>query len=352
MDAPLIDFAVAARTGAALVPRGPALSRAEASDVVTGLRAAAEASVEHVARVTQLASPPEAGPMLVLDRPTWLAANIDMVEALMTDAAGPARDAEGVRERSEAVANGVQLGGALALMSSRILGQYLPFGPPRLVLVAPNVAKVERQLGVNAADFRLWICLHEQTHRLQFAQAPWLREHLTSAMGELIDADADPGDPAEQDDTPRRLKLPSSLLDVVTTPAQRVVFDRINAVMSLMEGYADVMMDRVGPDVVPTVATIRERFEGHRARGGWVRVVNKLMGMDLKLAQYRDGAAFCRAVIDRVGVAGLNAVYESPGLLPTLEEIHHPDVWLARAHPVAVPVTDAVAAGSAGRPEA
>ena len=108
----------------------------------------------------------------------------------------------------------------------------------------------------------------------------------------------------------------------------------------------------VGPDAVPTVATIRERFEGHRARGGWVRVVNKLMGMDLKLAQYRDGAAFCRAVIDRVGVAGLNAVYESPGLLPTLEEIHHPDVWLARAHPVTVPVTDAVAAGSAGRPEA
>jgi coenzyme F420 biosynthesis associated uncharacterized protein len=338
VDAPGIDFAVAARAGAALVPYGPALSSAEASEIVDGLRAAAEASVVHVAEVTGLASPPEAGPMLILDRPTWLTANVEMVRALMADAAGPARAPEGLRERAESAANGAQLGGALALLSSRILGQYLPFGPPRLVLVAPNVAKIERQLGVDRADFRLWICLHEQTHRLQFAQAPWIRQHLADAMGQLLAAEAADADTADADSvrTPWRLPapmVPGSILDVVTTPAQRVVFDRINAVMSLMEGYADVMMDRVGPDVVPTVATIRERFEGHRARGGWVRVVNRLMGMDLKLAQYRDGAVFCRAVIDRVGVPGLNEVYSSPGMLPTLEEIHHPEIWLARAFP-------------------
>ncbi len=328
MDVPLIDYAAARRIGAALAPPGPRLERADAEDVVAGLRAAAAASVGHVAAVTRLAPPaPDAPPTLVVDRRTWVAANLGLVEAMLTAAAGPAPSPVTWRQRAEATGNAVELGGLLGALSSRVLGQYLPFGTPTaLLLVAPNVARLERTLGVDRADFRLWVCLHEQTHRFQFAAAPWLPGYLARQLAALLEA----GD----DKLPLlQRRPPNSLLEAVTTPAQRVVFDRLTAVMSLLEGYADVMMDRVGPDVVPSLATIRARFDGHRGRTGLGAVVDRLMGLDLKLAQYRDGAAFCRAVIDAAGVDGLNAVFASAGLLPTLEEIHAPATWLARVHP-------------------
>ena len=107
---------------------------------------------------------------------------------------------------------------------------------------------------------------------------------------------------------------------------------RLFIAMALLEGYADDMMDRVGPDVVPTVASIRARFDARRNRGGWTKAVNSALGMDLKLAQYRDGARFCRAVIDRVGVDGLNVVYDEPANLPSPAEIAHPATWLRRVH--------------------
>lgn len=346
---PFIDLELAGSAGAAWTPPGPRLAREEIAEVVDGLRAAAAASVAPVAEVTRL-SVPAAGDMPVIDRRTWVRANVEMVGTMLAEvaAADEAGDvdqgdvAQGdadqgdadqaalrrpatVKQRLEARANALQIAGALAMLSTRVLGQYVPFGAePRLVLVAPNVAHVERELGLVHADFRLWVCLHEQTHRLQFAQAPWLRGYLIRQLGLLMD-DAEAG--------PRALRLPTSVVDAVLTPAQRVVFDKVSAAMSLLEGYADVMMDRVGPEVVPTVGEIRQRFEARRDRGGWRRAVNKLMGLDLKLAQYRDGAAFCRAVIERVGVEGLNEVYAGAGLLPSLEEIHAPQRWVDRVHP-------------------
>ncbi len=329
MDAlPHVDYALARTIGGALAPPGPAVGRAEAAEVVAGLRAAAAASVGPVAAVTGLPEPGLDAPgTLVVDRRTWVAANVGMVEAMLAAALGRARPAETLRQRAEAAGNAAELGGLLGVLSTRVLGQFLPVGEPTaLLLVAPNVARIERTLAVDRRDLRLWVCLHEQTHRFQFAAAPWLPGYLARQLGALLEA-------GEEQPAPRRWRPPASLLEAVTTPAQRVVFDRVTAVMSLLEGYADVMMDRVGPDVVPTVAAIRARFEGHRDRAGLAQVVNRVLGLDLKLAQYRDGAAFCRAVIAAVGVAGLNAVYESSGLLPSLEEIHAPATWLARVHP-------------------
>lgn len=320
---PFIDAGVASTVGARLVPPGPALSAAEVAEVVAGLREAAEASVATVAEVTGLGAP-ATGEMLVIDRPTWIRANVDMALTMLAEASGePMPRPERLRDKVAGRANGAQLGGALALLGSRILGQYLPFlAEPHLVLVAPNVAKIERAMGVDHADFRLWVCLHEQTHRQQFARAPWLRGHLIAEVGQLL-AD-EPGGPPKG-----RLR---NLVDVVTTPAQKVVFERVSAAMALLEGYADDMMDRVGPDVVPTVASIRARFDARRNRGGWTKAVNSALGMDLKLAQYRDGARFCRAVIDRVGVDGLNVVYDEPANLPSPAEIAHPATWLRRVH--------------------
>ncbi len=324
-ELPFIDAEVAAAVGGRLVPPGPSLTEAEVADVVNGLRAAALASVAPVARVTGLSGDAD-GPMLVVDRPTWIRANADMALTMLGEAVGGAYPApERLRDKVAARANGAQLGAVLAVLGSRILGQYLPFlTEPRLVLVAPNIAKIERAMGVDHDDFRLWVCLHEQTHRLQFARAPWLRGHLLTEVGELI-ADAPVAETA-------RSGRPRSIVDVVTSPAQKVVFERVSAAMALLEGYADDMMDRVGPDVVPTVKEIRKRFDARRNRGGWTKAVNTALGMDLKLAQYRDGAAFCRHVIARVGVDGLNVVYDRPAHLPTPDEMRDPARWMRRVH--------------------
>lgn len=331
---PTIDPAAARWAGAALVPHGPHLSRAEAADAVDGLRRAARASIEHVAAVTGLPPVPDAGDLLVVDRRTWLDANVTMVTAMLADAVASGQqeserdareEAPGLRDRASARVNGAQLGGALAFLSTRVLGQFVPFGPPRLLLVAPNVVRMERLLDVDPDDFRLWVCLHEQTHRLQFAAAPWLRGQLTDELALILEAESS---------APRfEWRRPTSVLDLVLTGRQRVAFDRVTAVMSLLEGYADVMMDRVGPEVVPSVAAIRRKFDGQRQHGGFAGVANKVLGLELKLAQYRVGVTFCRAVIDAVGIEGLNEVYVSAGLLPTLDEIHRPQTWLDRAHP-------------------
>lgn len=321
---PHIDARAADAVGAGLIPPGPELSADEAAEVVAGLRAASLASVAPVADVTGLGDAAD-GPMLVVDRPAWLRANVEMTLTMLAEASGGASRPATAWQRMEARVNGAQLGGVLAVLGTRILGQYLPFSAtPSLLLVAPNVAHVERELGVRPADFRLWVCLHEQTHRLQFARAPWLRAYLIGEMAALLsDDDAD---------APSRPRRPRNLLDLATTPHQQQVIIRVTAAMSLLEGYADDMMDRVGPSIVPSVASIRARFEGRRRRGGWTTVLNKVLSLDLKLAQYRDGARFCRAVIGRVGVDGLNAVYDAPAHLPTPDEIADPARWVARVH--------------------
>lgn len=320
---PHLDARTAVAVGTALLPPGPALDAEAAAALVAGLRAAAEASVAPVAEVTRLDVPPLGAPTRVVDRPTWLRANVAMAFTLLEEAAGGVPDPDGIVAAAAARANGAQLGAVMAVLGTRILGQWLPFlAEPRLVLVAPNVAKLEAALGVDADDFRLWICLHEQTHRLQFARAPWLRAHLVGEVAALL-GDSLPG---------FREGRPTSLVEAVLTPEQRAVFDRVGATMSLLEGHADVVMDRVGPAVVPSVARIRQLFEARRHRGGWARALNRLLGMDLKLAQYREGARFCRAVIGRVGVEGFNAVYDAPEHLPAPAEIADPAAWVARVH--------------------
>lgn len=319
---PHIDAAAAISAGTAVLPPGPSLDADSAARLVASLRWAAAASVEPVAAVTGLPDT-TGGPMKVVDRATWLRANVDMAVTMLDEAAGALPARTGLTERASARANGVQLGVVLAALGTRILGQWLPFlAEPQLLVVAPNVEKIQKAMSVRPRDFHLWVCLHEQTHRLQFARAPWLRDHLISEMGLLL-ADGSGGPRGER---------PHNLVEAALSAEQRVVFARVSAAMSLLEGYADDMMDRVGPDVVPTVAQIRRTFEARRSRGGWIAVLNRLLGMDAKLAQYRDGARFCRAVIDRVGVDGLNVVYDAAGQLPSAEEIADPARWVTRVH--------------------
>ncbi len=319
---PYVDWEVAARTGRRLVAPGPELSARRIAEVVASLRAAAVAATDHVRDVSGLREPADSG-VLVVDRPTWIGANAAMAQAMMAAAGAPtspANAADGCRGTMV----GAQSGAVFALVGTRILGQFVPFGPSqRLLLVAPNIVMVERRLAARPADFRLWVCLHEETHRFQFGQAPWLRDHLIGLLREVL-ADEEPV-PSWRPGT-----RPASLAELFTTPAQRQAFDRLSAVMSLMEGHAEVMMDRVGTSVIPGLPAIRRAFEQLRDRPGWIGVVQKLVGLELKRAQYREGAAFCRAVIDVAGIEGFNRAFDGPGLLPSLSEIRDPQQWLHR----------------------
>lgn len=343
----VIDWALATAAVEKIVRRGPKASIGVAQDAVTELRQAAERSTGYVEEVTGLhANPGEQ--VFVVDRFAWAKANTDSFRMMLAPALSRALDQRSVQIGLSVgrKVTGAELGSVMAFLSTKVLGQFDIGGSPtagsgRLLLVAPNVLDAERQLHVDKSDFRLWVCLHEETHRVQFAANPWLREHMirsTRALsGDLL------GDPnAAMERLVRGLRrLPelagnpdATILDLIQTPEQREQTAALTGVMSLLEGHADVVMDEVGPKVIPSVAEIRERFTQRRRKGasGVDRLLRKLLGMDAKLKQYSDGAVFVRGVIDKVGMDGFNAVWTSPETLPGASEIHDPDAWVARVH--------------------
>ncbi|MFI2612483.1 zinc-dependent metalloprotease [Kitasatospora sp. NPDC018619] len=380
--ADMVDWNLAVATATRLVRPGPEVSREEAAAVVAELRRHALAAEEHVREFTGMRSSSlaqaAATPVLVVDRPGWIRANVagfrtvvqPLVDKLQARRANSA--AAGVFGAVGEKATGIEVGALLAFLSTKVLGQYETFapaeppleapdspaalfdkprlgpeapGPGRLLLVAPNIVHVERELDVDPSDFRLWVCLHEETHRTQFTAVPWLRDHIQSEVQSfLAETDVDPGALLERlrDAAGSLGGLPGggrregssagNLLEIVQSPAQREILGRLTAVMSLLEGHADVVMDGVGPAVVPTVAEIREKFQQRRDRGAnrLDLLLRRLLGMDAKLRQYQDGAVFVRGVVERVGMEGFNRVWTSPNTLPTKEEIHDPAAWVAR----------------------
>jgi coenzyme F420 biosynthesis associated uncharacterized protein len=243
-----------------------------------------------------------------------------------------------------AKATGLQVGTILGFFSSKVLGQYEVFSgaPGQLLLVAPNVVEVERKLGVDPTDFRLWVCLHEVTHRTQFTAVPWLRDHFLSEVNAFVDAtDLDPealadrvrGGVSALADAVRNPESKASVLDLIQTPAQRAVIDRLTALMTLVEGHAEFVMDGVGPEVVPTVEGIRARFNARRAsRNPIEKLVRRLLGIEVKMRQYAEGRRFVAAVVEKVGMDGFNQIWASPQTLPMTSEISDPDAWVARVH--------------------
>ncbi|MBD3779846.1 MAG: zinc-dependent metalloprotease [Micrococcales bacterium] len=330
---PAVDWDLAARLAARAVRTGPEATRAEREDVVAALRAAAPVAGAHVARLTRLVPAAPAADLVhdvrVVDRASWARANVRSLRSLAERAGVPA--AQGVR----ATAGAGQVAAVLGLLSGSVLGQYDPWHPPgTLLLVAPNVLAVERALRLDPADFRLWVTLHEQTHALQFAAAPWLTDHLAARVAALLEDDERP--PRRRPGTSRdRAGGGRSVLDLLD-PRQRGVVDEVGAVMALLEGHADVTMDAAGRGAVPSVRRIRRRFEARRSgapgTAAMRRVLRALLGMDVKLAQYRDGAAFVRAVRRSVGTDGLNAVWTGAQALPTAAEIADPAAWVRRVH--------------------
>ncbi|CAH9418549.1 hypothetical protein SGL43_05598 [Streptomyces globisporus] len=364
----MVDWNLAVATATRLVRPGPDISREEARAVVAELRRHAKASEEHVRLFTRMipeGTEPEDTPVLVVDRPGWIKANVagfrELLQPLLAKMESRRSGGPGgaVLGAVGGKVTGVELGMLLSFLASRVLGQYETFAPAtrelpasangggRLLLVAPNIVHVERELDVDPHDFRLWVALHEETHRTQFTGVPWLRDHLQGEIQTFLDeTDVDPttflerlreaaqslsgGRPeGEQGESDTR-----SLVDIVQTPAQREVLGRLTAVMSLLEGHADYVMDGVGPDVVGSVSEIREKFQQRRAQGAGRldQALRKLLGLDAKLRQYKDGEKFVRSVVDEVGMDGFNRVWTSPNTLPTKAEIAKPADWVARVH--------------------
>ena len=366
----MVDWNLAVATATRLVRPGPEVSRDEARAVVAELRRHAKSSEEHVRGFTRMAvpgGPASDTPVLVVDRAGWIRANVAGFRQILSPLLGKMQDRRGglpggaVLGAVGGKVTGVELGMLLSFLASLVLGQYETFAPAsrdlpagtagggRLLLVAPNIVHVERELDVAPHDFRLWVSLHEETHRTQFTAVPWLRDHIESEIQAFLgETDVDPatllerireavqslgGGRPDGEEAAERGASPS-IIELVQTPAQREILARLTAVMSLLEGHADYVMDGVGPDVVPTVAEIREKFQKRRASGAGRldQALRKLLGLDAKLRQYRDGERFVRAVVDQVGVDGFNRVWTSPNTLPTKSEISKPAEWVARVH--------------------
>jgi coenzyme F420 biosynthesis associated uncharacterized protein len=372
----MIDWDLAISTGTRFARQGPQVSLADARAVVAELRGLTAVVQQPVRDVTGLTSQSSSGPVAVVDRPGWIRANVGGFRVVLEPLA------EKLAERGSAVPaagsvlsavgsrfTGVQAGLILAYLSARVLGQYELFLPPgeggavrqgpsangtsgngrsaqdaaptvgRLTLVAPNIVMVERELGVDPHDFRRWVCLHEETHRVQFTSVPWLRGYVQGMMTDfLLASDLDPGAIVE------RLRAAAgavagavrggdgeSLVEAMQTPAQRELLDKLTSVMTLVEGHGDYVMDAVGPQVVPTVAEIRERFNARRGSTGRVeQILRRILGIDLKMKQYEQGSRFVHTVVEEAGMAGFNKVWTSPETLPTRAELSRPADWLAR----------------------
>ncbi|QWC86894.1 zinc-dependent metalloprotease [Nocardioidaceae bacterium] len=347
----MIDWDVAVSLGSRLAGDGPQVSGVGARRAVSELRRGAKRSTDLVRDFTGLDAPPDTAPLLVVDRRGWVQANVDafasvigpVTDRLVDQKGAPPALARAIGSRI----TGAEIGGLLGFLAGKVLGQFDPFHDPhgRLMLVAPNIVATEQALGAKPSDFRLWVCLHEETHRVQFTANPWLRDHLSAQVRALTDS-METDTAALLADGAKRVVAavragrdereeagPVGLMEIFASEEQRAVIDRVTGVMSLLEGHADVVMDGVGPEVIPTVDSIRASFEERRDGLGVLdKLLRRLLGLDQKMAQYRDGAVFVRHCVDRVGMDGFNAVWTGPETLPSKAEIHDPAAWVRRVH--------------------
>ena len=285
-------------------------------------------------------------PPAVIDRLQWIDLNLETfqrligrLEAELTGSRGAPRGAGPALARivNRSVGNH-QLGWLLSFLATKVLGQYdislLATAAPtrgRLYYVEANVLATADSLGIGRDAFRTFIAIHEVTHAHEFEAHPWLRTHFASLVEDTLHQLA-----ADAGGMWTRLAQSRGgsghWMERLMTPAQRESFGRTQALMSLLEGASNHVMNAVGSRVLPNFDALHEKFEGrHRRRGPLEQLVLRLTGLDLKLEQYAEGERFVAAVVAQSGQAGFARVWRGPEWLPTLDEIRDPAAWLARA---------------------
>jgi coenzyme F420 biosynthesis associated uncharacterized protein len=287
----------------------------------------------------------------VFDRREWLEANFTSFEQLFRPIEDIYVQNGGGRGAFASVLGdvngrllGAQIGALLGYLARRVLGQYdlsllspEPNAQGALYYVEPNIARVQTQLGLNDEEFRLWIALHETTHAFEFEAYPWVRAHFNQLLqgyfNELNDQLSDLGSGIGT--IINRLMQGQGKnehwIEMVLTPEQRKVFDQLQALMSLVEGYGNHVMNAVGRQLLPSFAQIEQRVaQRQQNKTLFEQLFNRITGMDLKLAQYQQGEAFVNAVVEARGIAFASRVWERVEHLPTIEEIRNPQQWIAR----------------------
>ena len=400
----LVDWRTVERL-TALIPAGPSASRSARASSVAVLRRSAQEAPAWVARITGLnraaQQVAETTRVSVVDRAGLVRASTRALRGLMEQVPAP--------PASEAVqlVGAAEVAGAMSLLATRLLGQVVPAAPsgtsghgdgsagpahpsgegdgegddvvtsgtapardvtagggwdgaasPHLLLVAPNVLAVRRQMDLDMLDLPAWVCLHEMTHAVQLAAAPWLGPYLSDSMrmviGAVVEAAYGSADGArsaggsrqERGSRPRRgraVRLAARagrgrVLEGLMNVTDRAEVASLAAALTFLEGHAEVVLDDVHPNRMPSVHRLRAVLSRSRAADGGIGpgpglgslLLHRLMGLEAKEAQYADGAAFVRSVVTRIGHEGLNAVWTDPELLPTPAELARPDVWVRR----------------------
>lgn len=316
----------------------------------------AEASAESerlVVAYTRLKPDAPLPPAEAVARPEWIQANLDSMQGLLDPVTD--RLAEGLGVLRGPFQAGVgyllaaEVGVVVGYLSQRVLGQYEvvlldPDAKARLLFVEPNIADAAKSMGSEPDEFLRWVALHETTHAVQFGGVPWLRDHLAGLVNEMTESLTVSIDPA------KLARLPSTddlrgLVDAVrrgdligfaTTPEQRELLDRVQATMAVVEGHAEHVMDAVGKEVIPGLDGLRDAMERRRDRQPALgRLIARLIGLEMKMQQYRLGKAFCDGVVERGGIDALNRVWSSPAALPSLAELEDPAGWMRRTAPAA-----------------
>jgi coenzyme F420 biosynthesis associated uncharacterized protein len=340
----VIDWSLARQVAKGIAGLQPAGDRAPFEE----LTAPAAESERLVSAYTGLGAVTPLPPAEAVDRDAWIESNLRSLGGVLD----PVSDRLGARLGPLGGAAGAMLGleaGAISgFLAGRVLGQYEfppldPAAPARLLFVTPNLGHAANTLEAEPDQLLRWVALHETTHALQFAGVPWLREHLAGLIGELLGAlDVNPSG---------LLRLPDvsdlrALLDrvreeglafVAVGDERRGQLEGAQAFMALLEGYAEHVMDAVGADLLSDLESMRAAMERRRhERSGLLRVLEKLIGMDLKLRQYQQGKAFCDAVVARGGIDALNRAWAGPEALPSYTELDDPVGWLARTEQLAL----------------
>jgi coenzyme F420 biosynthesis associated uncharacterized protein len=282
-----------------------------------------------------------------VERPVWIAANVDSMGALL-DPVGERLASAGPLAGTAAKAAGglisAEAGALTGYLSQRVLGQYEfafadPDAPARLLFVAPNIARAAQRLEADPEQLLTWIAFHEVTHAVQFTAVPWLRPYLAGLIKELL------GLLDLKLDARALLRLPSldelrervvavrqdGLMGAIGGDAQRELLGRVQSVMGVIEGHAEHVMDVVGAQALPSLAELRTALDRRRReRPPLLALLERLIGLDAKMRQYEDGKRFCDAVAEAGGPAALHRVFDGPELLPSVAELHDPDAWMRR----------------------
>jgi coenzyme F420 biosynthesis associated uncharacterized protein len=316
------------------------------------LRALAAESERRVTAYTGLEPAGPIPPPEGIERQEWVQTNIKAMRQLLDPVLDRASGSlSGPLKPAMQLALGfvvtTEVAVVLGYLAQRVLGQYelvlldesTETTPPRLLFVLPNLGQAVRSFEAQEDEFMTWVALHEVTHAVQFTGVPWLHGYVAGLVRELL------GKAELRMDSKRKFSLPTStemkrvvaalrrgdLVSIFTSKAERETFDRVQAVMAVIEGHAEHVMDAVAPDLLPSLPQLRAALDRRRkTQSGLSRLFAKLLGLELKLRQYEQGKAFCDAVVDRVGAGGLQHVFSGPEALPTLQELQDAPAWLRR----------------------